>query len=117
MQVAQYKSYVKIISGHRRSANEQRKQHLPLYKAFAEHGVENLLIELTEKCTCNDKDELIRTEGKYIRELKPSMNKVIAGRTRKEHYIDNKEHLSQRAKEWRADNKGYMAQKVRMARR
>ena len=103
----------KIISGHRRCANEQRKQHLPLYKAITEHGVENFFIELIEKCPCNDKDELLRTEGKYIRELKPSMNKVIAGRTRKEHYIDNKEHLSQRAKEWREVNPGYMTQKVK----
>ena len=99
----------KRMTGHRRNIYKNS----PIYKAFREHGVENFFIELVEKCPCNDKDELIRTEGKYIRELNPSLNKVIAGRTRKEHYIDNKEHLSQRAKEWREDNKGYMAQKVK----
>ena len=36
----------KRTSGHRRSANEQRKQHLPLYKAFTEHCVENILLNL-----------------------------------------------------------------------
>ena len=98
-----------IMTGHRRNIYKNS----PIYKAFREQGVENFFIELVEKCPCNGKDGLIRTEGKYIRELNPSLNKVIAGRTRKEHYIDNKEHLSQRAKEWREDNKGYMAQKVK----
>ena len=97
--------------GEHRSRVKYRDKHKPLSQSILEHGVENFFIELIEKCPCNDKDELLRTEGKYIRELKPSMNKIIAGRTRKEHYIDNKEHLSQRAKEWREVNPGYMAQK------
>ena len=35
-----------------------------------------------------------KLEGKYIRELN-CVNKVICGRTRKEHYLDNKEHIKQ----------------------
>ena len=62
-----------------------------MHKAFIEHGVENFFIELIEKCPCNDIDELRRTEGKYTRELKPSLNILIAGRTNKEYY-DNKEN-------------------------
>ena len=68
---------------HRRSVNDKTKQYYPLYKVFREHGVEHLFIELIEKCPCNDIEELRRKEGEYIRSLKPSMNKVIAGRTQK----------------------------------
>ena len=46
------------ISGHRRAINHPKKHHLPLYKAFREHGVDNFFIELIEKCLCNDVDEL-----------------------------------------------------------
>ena len=53
---------------------------------------------------CNSKDELHKTEGKWIRELK-CLNKYIAGRTReeyntemkpakKQYYLDNKERLN-----------------------
>ena len=38
-----------------------------LYKAMEEYGVENFYIELIEKRPCNDKDELRRKEGEYIR--------------------------------------------------
>ena len=61
--------------------NEAKKDRL-LYKAFREHGVDNFHIELIEKCPCNDRDELRRTEGEYIRSLKPYLNMNIAGRTR-----------------------------------
>ena len=92
------------MTGHRRSIYP----NYPLYKAFREHGVDNFYIELIEKCPCNDKDELRRTEGKYIRELKPSLNKRIEGRTLREYYIDNEEHFSQRAKYYNIDNKEYI---------
>ena len=55
--------------------------NVKLYKAMEEYGVENYYIELIEKCTCNDIDELIKKGGEYIRELKPSLNIYIAGRT------------------------------------
>ena len=45
---------------HRKS---YRTKNMLLYKAFLEHGVKNFHIELIEKCLCNDKDELRKTEG------------------------------------------------------
>ena len=96
-----------------------KKQHLPLYKAFREHGIDNFFIELIEKCPCNDKDELRKTEGEYIQTLKPTLNVRVAGRTKSEYYndnkettkayyIDNEEHFSQKAKEYYIDNKEYL---------
>ena len=84
------------MTGHRRSI----WKNYPIYKEFREHGVENFFIELIGKCPCNDKDELRRTEGKYIRELKPALNMLIAGKTKKEYYEDNKDKLSIRSKEY-----------------
>ena len=68
------------MSEHRRRINSRHNQ-FPIHKAFREHGVDNFFIELIEKCPCNDKDELLKTEGNYIRLLKPSLNVHINGRS------------------------------------
>ena len=65
-----------------RSIIKYKFNHNPLYQGFRDHGVENFFIELVEKSPCNGKDEL-RKMKEYIRLLKPSMNKRIAGRTSK----------------------------------
>jgi len=79
--------------------------NVKLYKAMEEYGVENFYIELIEKCPCNDIDELRKKEGEYIRLLKPSLNKQIAGRTKNEYREDNRETLLQAKKEWYENNK------------
>ena len=96
---------------HRNDHKSKSSFNYPIYKAFREHGVENFFIELIEKCPCNDKDELRRTEGEYIRSLKPSMNKAIAGRTTKEYYNDNKEHILQNNKAIYLNNKTNILEK------
>ena len=53
------------MAEHRRRTNG-RDQQFPVYKAFREHGVDNIFIELIEKCPCNDVDELRKKESKYI---------------------------------------------------
>ena len=93
------------MAEHRRRINGRYLQ-FPIYKAFREHGVENLYIELVEKCPCNDKDELRKKEGEYIRELKPSLNIRIAGRTKNEYDDDNREHKT----EYYQNNKEYITQ-------
>ena len=61
-------------------------------------------IELLEKYPCNDKSELERREGKYIREM-DCVNKHIAGRTKKEYYQNNKEKIQEQHKEYYQNNK------------
>ena len=84
---------------------------MSLYKAFREHGVENFHIELIEKCPCNDRDELRRSEGVFIRSLKPLMNCVVAGRTDKEYYDDNKEWINDKKKQYYENNKDKVSQR------
>jgi len=80
------------MADHRKCANNEAKQHLLIYKAFRERGVESFFIELIEKCPCNDIEELNKKEGEYIRSLKPSLNIRIAGRTQKEYDDNTREH-------------------------
>ena len=96
----------------------------PLYKRLCHHkshtdcsskylfeNYDNVRIELIKEYPCNNKMELNRKEGKYIRE-NTCLNKYIAGRTQKEYTEDNKEyraankdHKKEYDKEYRETNK------------
>ncbi len=82
----------------------------PLYKRKSEHFVrktndisklDDFYIELLEDFKCENKDQLNKREGELIRlHSDKCVNKVIAGRSRKDYKIDNKDAI----KEW---NKTY----------
>ena len=59
---------------------------------FDEFGVDNCKIELIEEVNCSNKDQLLKIEGKYIKE-NDCVNKRIAGQTHKEYVHNNKESL------------------------
>jgi hypothetical protein len=66
-------------------------------------------IELLEYFKCDNKQELNKREGEIIRKFKEDnkynvINKYIAGRTRKEHYEDNKTSLNKYHKEYYYNN-------------
>lgn len=65
------------------------------YSLFDEYGLENCKIELIESYPCKSKDELNAREGHYIKELE-CINKNIAGRSKKDYYIDNKDYFVER---------------------
>ena len=80
---------------------------------------ENYYYELVCNCPCNNKDELYKTEGEYIRNNE-CVNKRIAGRTKEEYrelnrdkliqyhrnyYESNKDKIKQQKKEYRELNK------------
>ena len=65
---------------------------------------DDVRIELLEKCSCNDKEELNKKEGHYIRNY-PCLNKVIPDRKTKEWYEDNKEKITKQTKEYYENNK------------
>jgi hypothetical protein len=60
-------------------------------------------IELHSFYPCSCKEELDRREGELIREI-GTLNDRIAGRTRKEHYQDNKERIKQYSKDHYKNN-------------
>jgi len=61
-------------------------------------------IELIENYPCNNKQELEKREGYYIKN-NVCVNKRIEGRTQKEYNEDNKEHLAEQFKEYYQNNK------------
>jgi group I intron endonuclease len=100
------------MTHHRRCLNTSSKKHRSLYKSMSENGVYNFFIELIEKCPCNGKEELLKKEGEYIRSLKPSLNRCIAGRTSKEYHKDNKEYIRELKSQYYQINKDYCREKL-----
>ena len=66
-------------------------------------------IVLVEEYPCNNKQELCKREGWYISNNK-CVNKYIAGRTKKQYALDNKQYYKQYKKQYRIDNKQYFNQ-------
>ena len=96
---------------------------------FDEFGVDNVKIELLENFPCNNKEELLKREGFYIRQ-NDCVNKCIAGRTVKErqqvwqeqnrehikekkhdYYLNNKEYFQEQGKVYRENNKEHIKER------
>ena len=71
---------------------------------FEEFGVKNCKIELLEMFPCASKAELLKREGYFIRKF-PCVNRVIAGRSKKEYCVDTKDKKAQYDKDYRVRNK------------
>ena len=71
---------------------------------------DDVRIELVEKCPCNDKQELIKYEGYYIRNF-PCLNKKIPDRTRQEYNKEYSDNNKERRKEYCKNNKDKIAEK------
>ena len=65
---------------------------------------DDVRIELIEYFPCNNKQELDKKEGEYIRTF-DCVNRYIAGRTAKQYNEDNKEKRKEQRKEYHEDNK------------
>jgi len=76
---------------------------------FNTYGINNCSIQLIEEYPCNSRTELTRREGEVIKEMRARglniVNKILAGRTRKEHYIDNKQIINTNNKAYYIANK------------
>lgn len=84
------------ISKHRNHAKDPKFQHRALYKLMSEIGLEHFKIYMIEEVTHKKREELLAREGHYIRTLKPSLNKRVAGRTNAEWHEDNRDyHIEQ----------------------
>ena len=71
---------------------------------FDEYGVENCKIELIVACKCETKDELLREEGKHIKNI-DCVNKIISGRTRKEYLTDKRDYFKECNKQYQENHK------------
>lgn len=83
------------------------------YDLFDEYGIENCKIVLIESFPCKSKDEKNAREGFHIKNT-ICVNRMIAGRTFKDRYEENKGEFIARSKVWAEANKekvnGYKAE-------
>ena len=89
----------KIMSKHKCDAHTS-KRPCRLYITMNELGIDNFRIELVELFPCGSKDELRKREGEVIRELKPQLNTLIAGRSAQEYRNDTKEYKKEYDKKY-----------------
>jgi rubrerythrin len=90
------------------------KRAISLYSHIVDNDWTDWYIELYELYPCNNRTELNRKEGEVIREI-GTINKCIAGRTKKEYREDNIEKIkkycednsnkrNEMNKKWREEN-------------
>ena len=90
----------KRMAWHRQAYQQTINRNRPLYQKMNAIGVKNFYIELLEEYPCDNVEQLRRREGEMIRELKPVLNKDIAGRTDKEWSMDNPEKIKEYKKQY-----------------
>ena len=73
------------------------------FELFDLYGIENCKIELMEKFSCETKEELLKREGEII-QAHDCVNKQVAGRTKKQWYLDNKDCCNEKSKQYRKEN-------------
>lgn len=97
------------MAGHR---EDLRRGRTITSKIILEYG--DAYIELIENYPCNNKEELAKKEGEYIRSQN-CCNIFIPDRTRKEynnhHYETNKEKILEQNKQYREANKEALKEK------
>ena len=93
------------MAQHRRTLKCGKLGGMKLYNLMIDLGEENFYIELIEEYPCENKDQLRKREGEFIREHQTELNTKLAGRKSLEYYYDNKERVMESKKEYRKDNK------------
>ena len=95
--------------GHKKCCNSKRCKNMSIYTTI-NGDWDNWYIELHSLYPCESKEELCKREGEIIR-LIGTLNSRIEGRTREEHYQDNKEKILEYGKEYYEDNKEELCKK------
>jgi len=102
-------SLAKRKGQHRNNYKDYLKGKYPFISSFELCQYDDMYIELIEEYPCDNKAQLERKEGQWIRKMKICCNKHIAGRTKKEYYEDNKE----KRKEYCENNKEKIREKTK----
>ena len=79
---------------HKIASTKEHYKNMQLYIKMNELRQENFYIELVINCPCENKEELNKIEGEYIRKL-GTLNKRIEGRTDKDYKEDNKAKIQE----------------------
>ena len=95
----------KRIGGHRENYKRWMNGKHTYTTSFELIKYDDCYIELIEEYPCDNKDQLFKKEGEFIRKM-DCVNRCIAGRTHKEHYKDNRDKLLEQRKQYYQENKG-----------
>ena len=98
--------------GHKKACKYQDNPEISIVKLMKNKGIDMFYIELYENFPCNSKEELHRREGEITRQI-GTVNKVIAGRTKKEYRKDNKQRIVEQNKKYRENNKEKLLEKMK----
>ena len=90
----------KHVCSYKAYNNDNTKKY---YTSFLVLDCEDYKIELLEEYACNNKQQLEKKEGEYIKDNE-CVNNRIAGRTKKEYYIDNIDKMKEHRKQYNIDN-------------
>ena len=85
----------------------KKSGNMTSFVLFEKYGVENCKIELIKEFPCDNKTQLEREEGRYIKG-ETCVNKTVAGRTTKEYKEEHKEAILEKEKERRTKNKEHI---------
>ena len=94
----------KRMAKHRGDLLTKANQKRPLYQKMKEIGVEHFYIELLEEYPCENKEQLLKKEGFYIRQI-GTLNGCIVGRTPKEYKEEHKDKIIEFQKQYYKENK------------
>ena len=104
----------KRMAWHRQSTRKEAKKHFKLYTKMNELGIDNFYIELYEKYPCDSKEELFRKEGETIRQLQPTLNNKIQGRTLQEWLKDTEDYRKEDRKQRYEKNRDVILEKKKI---
>jgi group I intron endonuclease len=95
------------MARHRQHANTPDKMaKMPFLRVLNELGPENFFITLLEDCPCENKEQLHKHEGGFIRNYEGKLyNKQIPGRSKAEYTQENKEKIKEYKKKYSEINK------------
>ena len=92
------------LGGHKRNYNDWVNGKHNYISSYEILKYDDCYIELLEDYPCENKHQLCKKEGEYIRKM-DCINKHISGRTKKEYYKDNKEQTLERVKQYYNNNR------------
>ena len=92
------------LSGHKRNYKSYKNGKYHNVTSFQILEYEDARIELITECPCENREQLRQIEAGFIRDL-DCVNKCIPGRTKKQHYQDNKEKIKKHNKHYYQDNR------------
>lgn len=104
--IRSYKTNLVYVGSTTQHLCQRMSKHRINYKQWLKNGTgfmtsyklldfDDAYIELLEEYPCENKNQLQRKEGEYIRNMENVVNKFIAGRTHAEYKKDNRDIINQ----------------------